>query len=64
MEISRRKLDKQVCSSKARYDLETDIGAHQQVAMGVQELVQSFADGTRDTDDMSSSFFPAGCGSD
>ena len=50
MEISRRKLDKQVCSSKARYDLETDTGAHQQVAMGVQELVQSFADGARDTD--------------
>ena len=32
-----RKLDKQVCSSEARSDLETAIGAHQQV--------QSFAGG-------------------
>ena len=59
-----RKLDKQVCSSEARSDLETATGAHQQVAMGVQERVQSFAGGARDTDDISSSSFPAGCGSD
>ena len=51
-----RKLDKQVCSSEARSDLETAFGAHQQV--------QSFAGGARDTDDISSSSFPAGCGSD
>lgn len=61
---TRKKVDKQVCSSKARSGLEIPIQESSACSydLGVKELSQSVAAGAMDADNVVSSSFPGGCG--